>query len=145
MFTFESYPADIRILSFTLFHLTTWTLSLWIPANVALHYKSSRSQILTVESSLPDARYSCYNGFKERHITASVWVPISSPLPDLWNSLIIDPPLALSLFSRDPRTAVGSTDSASRFQISISGKKVPTMTWFVWFSFQLHSHSRQSG
>jgi hypothetical protein len=38
------------------------------------------------------------------------------------------PDLKLSLFYKSPKTAVGSTDSASKFQISISGKNVPTIT-----------------
>jgi hypothetical protein len=90
--------------------------------NDALHYMSSRSHILTVLSSEPEAKYSFYIGLRDKHITASVWVPISSVLYLLTTLVLFS-----SLFSSDPRIAVGSQFSLSRFQISISGKNVPTI------------------
>ena len=116
---------------------------MWSSLKVALHFKSSKSQILTVLSSDPEARYSCWNGFKDKHMTASVWVPMSSLLYFLTMSAL--PDLKFSLFYKSPKIAVGSTDSESKFQISISGKNVPTMTWFVGFESHLLSHSKQSG
>jgi len=55
-----------------------------------------------------------------------VCVPISS----LYLLIIEVPPgpdLNYSLFSRDPSIAAGSQFSESRFHISISGRKVPTI------------------
>ena len=141
--TLESYPAVNNTYSLMLFHFRACTLSVWRSWNVALHFKSSKSHILTVLSSDPEAKYSYYFGFSDRHMTASVCVPRSSELNFL---TIADLPcLNSSLFSSDPKMAVGSTLSESKFQISISGRKVPTMMWFVFCWFQMCNHSKQSG
>ena len=88
-------------------------------------------------SAEPDNKYSLWKGFIERHITASVWVDSGTPgaisAVDWGLELFLgfSPSkdlffLAYSLVSRSPRTQIGSQFSESKFQISISGKNVPT-------------------
>jgi len=119
-----SYPAVNKVLSLMLFHLTAWTLSLCNLLKVALHPRSSKSHILTVQSADPDAKYSFYIGFNDKLIIASVWLPVSTNyyFPSAEFVFISSP------CPTDPKAARGSQCSESRFQISIYGKNVPTIT-----------------
>lgn len=82
------------------------------------------SQIFTVLSADPEARTEIFAALSERLMTESVWLPSLNFLALLVNFL----GFLLLLWSYPPKANSGSTASkTSRFQNSISGKKLPTI------------------
>ena len=102
-------------------------MSEWSLSYTALGANSSMSQILTVQSADPEAKYSCWKGFSDKHMIASVCVVSENAGASLFLNFFTTFFFYFSLSSYEPRTAIGEQSSVSRFQISISGIKVPTI------------------